>query len=188
MPIEERTFDENNNLRSRTLTEWKVAPQRSGGDSRATRDPRVKRTISVAIESGQALAVLSETEYNETGTTGNNAQPDEEYLSHLDVKRVKGYHYAVIPLSAAQSGMLAQIAAYFNQNLLASVSETDYVYDPNYKARGIRSLPTETRVLNPSNLEIMAQPKRFTTMPCRRRLQIFRLRIIREIIRLKATG
>jgi hypothetical protein len=155
LPKEERVYAENDyvNPRSRTLTEYVTKD-----NGTASRDARVKRTVSVAVENNLALASLSETEYNETGTTGNNAQTDAEYFSHLDLKRAKGYHYAVIPLSTAQTGTLAQIAGYFNQNLLASVSETDYVYDANYKARGIHSLPTETRVLNPQNTsEIVAK-------------------------------
>ncbi len=154
MPYEEKTFDENNVLRSRTLTEYITKDNGS-----VKRDARVKRTVSVAIENGQALAILSETEYNEAGTTGNNAQTDADYFSHLDVKRAKGYHYAVIDVNTAQTGTLAQIAGYFNSSLLASVSETDYEYNPNYKDRGIRSLPIESRVLNPSNNEIVAKTR-----------------------------
>ena len=35
---------------------------------------------------------------------------------------------------------------------LAAVTETDYLYDASYLARGITSIPTETRVLDPTNL------------------------------------
>jgi YD repeat-containing protein len=153
-PLEEKTFDENNVLRSRSLSEYITK-----NSSYASRDPRVKRTVSVAIENGLALASLSETEYNETGTAGNNAQTDPEYFSHLNVKRTKGYHFATIPLNTAQTGNLQSIAGYFNSSLLASVAETDYLYDANYKARGIASLPIESRVLNPANGEVLAKTR-----------------------------
>ena len=157
MPKEERTYDENGVLRSRTLTEYTVkGPVPTDDPSRpayadAKRDARAKRTISVAMENGLALASLNETEYETPGENGSLAPTDPEYFAHLNARRTKGYHYAVIDLNTAQSGTLEQIAGYFNNNLLASVSETDYEYDANYKARGIRSLPVETRVLNPAN-------------------------------------
>ncbi len=154
MPKEERTYDENNVLRSRTLTEYITKD-----NGNAKRDARVKRTVSVAIENGLALAILGESEYNETAVDTNNIPTTADYFSHLDVKRAKGYHYAVISTSLAQTGTLAQIAGYFNSSLLASVSETDYEYNPNYKDRGIRSLPIESRVLNPSNNEIVAKTR-----------------------------
>jgi RHS repeat-associated protein len=147
-PLEERAYDELGNLRSRTLRQYITK-----NSSNASRDPRVTRAISVTIENGQALATLSENEYDETGSA------DEEHFSHLNVKRLKGYHFAAIPLSLAKNennqtiqANLEAIAAYFNSSLLASVSETDYVYDANYKARGIASLAVETRILNPSDL------------------------------------
>jgi RHS repeat-associated protein len=143
MPAEEKTYDELGNVRSRTLTDWTTKDGK--------RDARVTRSISVMIEGGQALATLSENEYETPGQNGSTAPTDAEYFAHLNVKRSKSYHYAVISLNMAQTGTLAQIAAYFNQNLLASVSETDYQYNADYKARGVSSLPVETRVLNPAN-------------------------------------
>lgn len=154
MPKEERTYDENGTLRSRTLNEWIVkGPLPSNDPLRpafgdAKRDPRIKSTVSVMVDSGQALATLSETEYDEPGTNGYTVegQTDPAYFSHLNVKRKKAYHFAVVPLSVAQTGTLSQIASYFNSNLLSNTAETDYQYDTNYKARGISSLPTESRV------------------------------------------
>ncbi|MBK7706050.1 MAG: hypothetical protein IPJ30_09785 [Acidobacteria bacterium] len=40
---------------------------------------------------------------------------------------------------------------FHNSGQLASLTQTKYGYYPNYKARGIASVPTETRVLNPAN-------------------------------------
>lgn len=140
MPKEERIYDELESLRSRALTEYvtKDSPN-------ASRDARVKRAISLTIENGLSLATLSEIDYDESGST------DPQYFSHLNAKQKKAYHYAVISQSVAGSGTLAQIAAYFDSSMLANIAETDYSYDPNYKARGIASLPIRTRVLNPTN-------------------------------------
>ena len=154
MPKEERTYDENGVLRSRTLTEWITKGAVSTGDplrpaySGAQRDARVKRTVSVTIESNQALAVLSENDYDENDLVGST---NAEYFSHLNVKQSKSYQFVSIDVNTAKFGTLAQIAGYFSSAPLASISETTYLYDANYKARGIPSLPIETRVLNPNN-------------------------------------
>jgi RHS repeat-associated protein len=152
MPKEEKTYDENGTLRSRTLTEWIVAQPRTGGDSHATRDPRASRNVSVIIEGNKALATVSKTEYDEPPTPGNSGQTDPEYFSHLNVKRKKGYHYKVLSLNAAQTASLETIDGLFNDSTdLATISETDYLYNDNYKARGISSLPVESRLMNPAN-------------------------------------
>nr|HMS42939.1 hypothetical protein [Pyrinomonadaceae bacterium] len=144
MPLEERSYDENGALRSRSLTEYIVSPAETGADSRATRDPRPKRTISIMIEGTKALATLTELEYD---TTGNN---DREYFSALNVKQSKSYHYKSLTLTQADY-TLETIAGYFSSDTPSAISETIYQYDANYKARGIGSLPFESRVLNPAN-------------------------------------
>ncbi|MBK6751108.1 MAG: hypothetical protein IPG67_14160 [Acidobacteria bacterium] len=146
MPLDEKTFDENNNLISRTLNEFITKDH-----SIASRDPRVKRTVSIAIENGQALATLSEKEYDETGSS------DAEHFSHLNAKRSKSHHFRHIPLSLAHTGTLQQIASYFNSSTVATLSETDYLYDADYKARGIPSLPIESRSLNPADNSLLAK-------------------------------
>jgi RHS repeat-associated protein len=137
MPKEERTYDENGAMRSRTLTDWIYK-----GTTGANRDARVKRSLSIIIEGGQALANLSENEYDENGSS------DAGHFSHLNVERTRGYHFAVLDSNTAQTGSFPTIAGYFNQNLLANVAEIDYLYSSSYKERGISSLPTESRVLD----------------------------------------
>ena len=146
MPIEEITKDELGNIKSRILTEYVTAPARPGGDARARRDPRPSRSVSINFEGNKALATLSRTEYDDAGSA------DPEHFSHLNAKRQKSYHYKALDLNTATGASLATIATMFgDESLLASVSETDYQYDPGYKARGIASLPVESRVLNPAN-------------------------------------
>jgi RHS repeat-associated protein len=142
MPYDERTYDENGNLRSRTLTEYIVSPAETGADARATRDARPKRTVSIIIEGTEALAVLSELEYDINGNS------DREYFSSLNVKQSKSYHYKVITNVNAD---LETIAGYFINDIPATISETAYLYDANYKARGISSLPIRSRALNPAD-------------------------------------
>lgn len=159
MPKEEKAYDEAGVLRSRTLTEWMVKGAIPSGNqynpenSSAMRDPRVKQSVSVIFENGKALATLSKTEYDENGSA------DPEHFSHLNVKRKKGYHYKALDLSTAQTGSLETIAGQFSDSTdLAAVSETDYLYNANYKARGIHSLPVETRAMNPANTsEVLAK-------------------------------
>ena len=154
MPEEEIVKDENGTIRSRTLTDWITNGPVPTNDplrpahSAAKRDPRIKRTISITIENGQALSVLNENEYETPGESGSTAPSDPEYFAHLNVKRTKSHHFRNIPLSLAQTGTIAQIASYFNSSTAAVVNETDYQYNANYLARGISSLPVESRVLD----------------------------------------
>ena len=149
MAKEERSFDTNGVLRSRTLTDWVVlGPQGQNGYGNAARDPRVKRSVSIIFDpnSSSALATMSETDYDEGGST------DPTYFSHLNAIRSKGYHYAVVNKADVDTEQLewATISGWFTGKL-AAVSETDYLYSPNYRARGIIGLPTETRALNPTD-------------------------------------
>jgi RHS repeat-associated protein len=152
LPFDERIYDENGNLRSRTLTEYIVSAAETGADARAVRDARPKRTISIIIEGDKALATLSELEYDVNGNS------DREYFSSLNVKQSKSFHYKSISISDAQNANLAAIANYFAGETPSAISETDYQYNADYKTRGISSLPVESRVLNPANPnEILAK-------------------------------
>ena len=95
--------------------------------------------------SSYALATLGETTYDV------NSGADPSYFPLLNVKSQKSYHYISKPTGDVDDEPLATIAGYFSSSNLASVSETDYSYDANYKARGIISRPTESRVLDPAN-------------------------------------
>ncbi|HMT09757.1 MAG TPA: hypothetical protein PKA82_17355, partial [Pyrinomonadaceae bacterium] len=140
-----RNYDEGGTLRSRTLNKYIVADERLGGYQSGKRDARLEKIITVTIENDKALATLSEKTFD------TNGHSNSEFFSHLNVKQAKSHHYRSIPLSLAETGTFEQIAAYFDSTSVASVSETDYLYDSNYQARGISSLPIETRVLNPAN-------------------------------------
>ncbi|MEQ1763638.1 MAG: RHS repeat-associated core domain-containing protein [Pyrinomonadaceae bacterium] len=163
MPYDERSYDENSVLRSRTLSDWIIKGPVPTNDplrpanSQATRDPRTKRSISITIENGKALAVMAEKEYETPGENGSTAPVDAEYFAHLSVKRSRSHHYRNIPLSLAQTGTLEQIAAYFSASSVAAISETDYLYDQNYMGRGIYSLPIESRSINPNDYSVQAK-------------------------------
>jgi hypothetical protein len=150
MPKEERVFDTNGVLRSRTLSDWTtLGPQGTNAYSEAKRDPRVNRSVSIMFDplSSSALATLSETDYDDGGST------DLSYFPHLNPIRKKGYHYAVVNKTDVDTEQLSwtTIEGWFTGKL-ATVSETDYSYSSSYRARGIIELPTETRALNPANL------------------------------------
>lgn len=153
MPIEEKSYDENGALRSRKFTEITYKGPQSGGHADAKRDPRVTRTISISFEPSpetNALATLSETEYDESGST------DPEYFSHLNVKKVRSYHYAVVTKASVDEEQLSwsTMVGWFSGKL-ATTAETDYLYatgnGEDYKERGIIGLPIESRILSPSN-------------------------------------
>lgn len=153
-PKEERSYDEYGALRSRTLSKFVTK-----GNWLAQRDLRPWKSITVSIEGGTALAVKSETEYDENGSS------DATFFAHLNPIRSKSYHYVSVPLLTAQSESLTfeQLDALFSSAPLSGVSEYDYIYDSDYKDRGITSLLAESRVLNPltfspqGNNEILAK-------------------------------
>lgn len=93
MVKEERVRDANGSLRSRTLTDWIVTPaQGTGAFGHARRDTRPGRTISIIIENDQALATMSETEYENPDEQGSTVPTDLSYFARLNAKRVKTYH------------------------------------------------------------------------------------------------
>jgi RHS repeat-associated protein len=132
--------------RVQSISQNRSLPWWTGDQSIAPpNDPRSISTVAINFGNGQALAILKKTEYDEIGSA------DPAYFSHLNVKRSKGYNYKVLDLNTAQTASLETIVALFSESDLASISETDYSYDPAYKARGILGSAIETRVLNPLN-------------------------------------
>lgn len=147
--IETQVKDANGFLRSRKLTEWEVTDGTTFGYSAmAKRDIRVKRVVTVTNDPNSAsysLATLSETDYETPGQNGSTAPTDAEYFARTNAIRSKTYHYKVLSSTQANSS-LATIGGLFSSSDLATVSETDYLYDLNYKARNISGLATETRI------------------------------------------
>ena len=155
---EERVRDSNGAIRSRTIQEWSVlGPQGTGAYVDAMRDPRPKRTLSISFEpnSNSAVATLTVNDFDDAGSS------DLEFFSHLNIRRTKSYHYVVVDKSQVDDEQLtwATIEGWFPHSKLATATETDYVYNPAYKARGILGLPIETRVMNPVNLSWPALSK-----------------------------
>ena len=149
-PYETRNYDSDGNLVGRSFTEWLLEdPRGPNGNPKATRDPRVKRSVSIIFEpeSSIALATMTVNEFDETGSS------DPEHFSHLNIKRQIGYHYKAINVTTAETADLATISGLFGPADIASATETDYVYDSAYKARGITSLPIRSRVLDPVTLD-----------------------------------
>jgi RHS repeat-associated protein len=151
MVKEERVFDTNGVLRSRTLNDW-VVLEAQGQDaySEAKRDPRVKRSVSIMLDpnSTSALATLTEIDYDEGGST------DPTNFPQLNAKRKKSYHYAVIQDKTTvdtEAVSWSTVEGWFPPSKLAAISETDFSYNSSYRARGIIGLPVETRALNPAN-------------------------------------
>ncbi len=148
---------QNNQTRlvSRKLTEWTQDPQLSGGYAGAKRDARPLRTIFISYEGDKILATMSETDYESPGVNGNTAPDDRSYFARLNPRQVKSYHFLVLTSAEAaenyDSAIINLKNKFYQQGQVASISQTDYLYNENYKARGISSLPIETRILNPAN-------------------------------------
>lgn len=140
MPYEERILSPSNQILRRKLTDFEVTGPQPGGYSTASRDARPTKEISIIFEPGatQALAMMTETVYD----THN----DPQYFAQLNPKEVKTYNYIVLDLGTAQTGTVSQIAALFNASTLVTITEMVYLYDTNYKARNLTSLPIETRI------------------------------------------
>jgi RHS repeat-associated protein len=157
-PYEDRVYDGNDDIRSRKLTTYAyTGPIGTGAHASATRDMRPVKEISIIFEPGDsnALATMTETVYD---TTGNS---DPAYFSSLNPKQTKKYHYVVVNASAAASANITTAAGWFSGSTPATVTEMDYLYDANYKARNINGLVTEVRVLNPTNLSDVLAKSQF---------------------------
>ena len=143
-PYETRSYSSANQLLRRTLTKYEVTGAQTGGYSGATRDIRPIKEVSLAFEpnASSALASMSETIYD--------TNSDAQYFASLNPKQAKTYHYVAVDLTTAQTANIDSIAALFSSSNLANTSETDYLYDGNYKARNIVTLPVETRVKDAS--------------------------------------
>jgi len=147
MEIEAQSLDSNDVLRSRKLSVWdKTTAPSPGHLATPQRDARLIREISILFEPGEtnALATMSETVYDTTGSS------DVAYFSSLNPKQTKTYNYVAVSASTAASANIATAIAWFSSGDLATVTEMDYLYDANYKARNINGLVTETRVKDPA--------------------------------------
>ncbi len=140
---EDRVYDDNDNLRSKQLTEFALTgPLGSGAPASATRDMRPVKEISIIFEPGDsnALATMTETVYDTTGSS------DPAYFSSLNPKQSKTYDYVVVSATTAASANITTAEAWFSSSAPSVVTEMDYLYNENYKARNINGLVTETRV------------------------------------------
>lgn len=139
---EDRVLSSTGALLRRHLTGYEWTGAQSGGYAGATRDLRPNKEVNITFEPGSsyALAQMSETVYDTAGIS------DPSYFSSLNPKQTKTYHYAVLDLTTAQSSTIDQITAYFGNSNLANTSEIDYLYDANYKARNLVSLPVAARI------------------------------------------
>lgn len=141
---EERFYAAGGVLMGRKLYEWvvdgTVVTHAYATIAYKTRNPRMIREVSAVFEPNDdnALVSMSETDYD-TNT-------DATYFAMMNAKTGKNYHYITLPALTAQTSTVSQLAAMFSNSQLANVSETDYLYDANYKARGILTLPIETRI------------------------------------------
>ncbi|HRH40127.1 MAG TPA: RHS repeat-associated core domain-containing protein [Pyrinomonadaceae bacterium] len=146
MPMEERVYSSTNQLMKRTLTSYIETTGTTGQSNNipATRDLRPSKQVSITFEPGaaSALAAMSETIYD------SNA--DVAYFAPMNPKQQKSYHYISLGLSTAQTATIDTIAAMFGTGQLANTSETDFIYDANYKARNITGLASAARVKDPA--------------------------------------
>lgn len=143
-PYDSRAYSSTGQLLSRKLTSYIETTTMTGVNPSnhipATRDLRPDKEVSIIFEpgAGSALATMSETTYDSNG--------DAQYFAHLNPTIVKRYNFIAVNLTTAQTADIATIAALFSSGDLADSSETDYLYDSNYKARNLVTLPIETRV------------------------------------------
>ncbi|MEQ1606466.1 MAG: RHS repeat-associated core domain-containing protein [Pyrinomonadaceae bacterium] len=155
---EDRVYDNSSNhyIISRKLTEYAQTGALGGATTGATRDTRPSKEVSIIFESGSsnALATMTETVYDTTDLEGST---DPAYFASLNPKQVKTHNYAVISASTASTASVNEAMAWFSTSTTSSLIEIAYVYDPNYKARNISGLVSETKTLNPSNSDELSK-------------------------------
>jgi RHS repeat-associated protein len=149
--IEEKNYSATGDLLRRSLTSYQITgmtgnipPINAYPVPQANRNSRPIRNIDIMFENGAmaALATIRETAYD--------ANSDPQYFASLNVKQVKNYAYKVLDLNTAKFGTGDQIAALFSTADLATISEIEYLYDTNYKLRGINGLPILSKVKDKS--------------------------------------
>lgn len=141
-PFEERAYSTTGQLIGRKLTKYTKTGSLTGGYTGASRDLRPEKEISIIFETGNnyALAQKSETVYD---TDGNS---DPAYFSSLNPEQTKIYHYVAVSTANAQPSTSVadtefnRIANLLSSAQIANTTETDYLYDSNYKARNINGL------------------------------------------------
>lgn len=164
-PYEERTYSSDSTpvLLKRNLMLYEstdiatgVYPTTSG--LVASRDTRPTKQVSIVFEPGNsnALATMTETVYD---TSGNS---DLAYFSSLNPKQTKTYNYVVVSASTAATATVSTAAGWFSSATPASITENDYLYDSNYKARNITGLVTEARVHDPASPTTVKAKKQLT--------------------------
>ncbi len=143
---EDRVLSSTDQLLRRKLTAYTWTGAQPGGAAGATRDLRPSKEITITFDPGDAYALAQMTE------TVYDTNSDPEYFAELNAKQVKTYNYVVVLATAAASADATTAAGWFSGSDLATVTEVDYLYDSNYKARNISGLVTETRVKDASGI------------------------------------
>ena len=161
---EERAYTAGGTLLRRKLTDWTQTGSLTingvAGYSGVSRDLRPQKEISIIFEPtspGYALAQMSETMYD----TGGNS--DLEYFSSLNPKQAKTSHYVALsaadgqPTTLSATAEINRLANLLSNAATASKTEMIYLYNPNYKARNISGLVTETSVIDPGTNQVKAK-------------------------------
>lgn len=143
--IESSKYNEEGSLISRTLFEWGSLGPLSGGEPNARRDLRKKRSITLTFEPGDpnALAVMSEAEYDESGLR------DPSYFSQLNNTRSVRWGYAVLEASEARGIGVADASEIARSSPKISDVVRKFKYDPAYREAGISGLVEIERALDP---------------------------------------
>ena len=134
MAYEERAFNSSNVMLRRSLSKWVEAGPTSGGYSRAARDPKVTKQVSILLdaEGTNALWSAAVSRYEQA------SQP-------LNQTSATQYGYdSSMSKSAAQT---AAVDSFITSDTLAvRTAETTYLDDPAYSARGLTALPISAAV------------------------------------------
>jgi len=135
---DERAFSSGGQMLRRTLTEYTVSGPTPGGESTATRDPRVTKQVSIVLDTGgNALAATTTMQYD----------------ADLNTISTSSYEYASVDQTTAQSAAIAAIP----QGALVRTQEATYLVNDAtiyagtkaaYRARNLVGLPTSSRIKN----------------------------------------
>ncbi|QQS43060.1 MAG: RHS repeat-associated core domain-containing protein [Acidobacteriota bacterium] len=152
-----RRFDENGALAARTLFGWIAEPALPGGEPNAKRDLRKARTVEFIFEPGsnKALASMTAAEFDD-------APLGPAFFPHLNSKRSTSWGYAVFEAANAASVDIAEASvAIASQAEKRSVIERGFLYDQNYRDRGLTNLVASERILDPAGSGAVLNETRF---------------------------
>src|SRR5713226_7948449 len=145
---DERVYSASGAMLRRTLTDWVVSGSTLGGNSNATRNPRVAKSVDIVLDTGTSNALVK--------TTIPGYDLTYQFDVGADQTSVAEYDWATTDQSTAQTAAIAAMPL----GALVCTTQTSFLTsNVNYRSRNILGLPGSATVYKgaPSDNIVVAQ-------------------------------